>query len=189
MRRLFISAGHSANGGTDKGVPPTPFSKGKTEGELTLALRNALADTLNGMGIEVHKDKDTNALKETLAHIKNIFTSKPNDILIDIHFNAFNGKASGVEVIIPNHPTPKEGGMAHKICDLLSSFGFKNRGVKSEKKTARGTLGWMRPAGENILIEVCFMDNEGDMKIYFEKFHEIQYTLALLLRDEFLKNS
>ena len=189
MRRLFISAGHSANGGTDKGVPPTPFSKGKTEGELTLALRNAIVDSLTVMGIKVYKDKDTNALKETLAHIKNIFTSKPNDILIDILFNAFNGKANGVEAIIPTAASIKEVTIAQRVCELFSNFGFKNRGVKDEKRTARGTLGWMRPSGENILIEVCFMDNEGDMKIYFEKFQEIQYTLALLLRDEFLKNS
>lgn len=188
MRRMFISAGHTV-GGTDKGVPPTPFSKGYTEGELTLVLRNALADELSAMGIKVYKDKDTNALKETLAHLRNVFTSRPNDILIDIHFNAFNGKANGVEVIVPTGASLKEITIGKRICELFTNFGFKNRGVKGEQRTARGTLGWMRPSGENILIEVCFMDNEEDMKIYFDKFHEIQYTLALLLKEEFLKNS
>jgi N-acetylmuramoyl-L-alanine amidase len=168
MKRIFISAGHSAGSGAkDKGVPPTPFSKGKSEGELTLELRDRIVEDLKRFGIHAQTDLNKNALVETLAWIKNVFKSDKDSILIDIHFNAFNKVANGVEVIVPTGASKKETDIAKKIVDLLSGLGFKNRGVKGEHQTARKRLGWMRPIGHNILIEVCFMDNEADMNLYF----------------------
>jgi N-acetylmuramoyl-L-alanine amidase len=97
MKRIFISAGHSAGSGAkDKGVPPTPFSKGKSEGELTLELRDRIVEDLKRLGIHAQTDLNKNALVETLAWIKNVFKSDKDSILIDIHFNAFNKVANGV---------------------------------------------------------------------------------------------
>lgn len=184
MKRIFISAGHSV-GGKDKGVPATPCSKGFTEGQLTLRLRDLIVYQLKLMGVVVYTDKDTNALSETLSFLKSIFIPTESDILIDIHFNAFNGIAKGTEVIIPLNAVKKERELATKICNLLVGFGFSNRGVKDESRTARKTLGWMRPKGYNILIEVCFMDNAKDMEIYFSKINDISYTLALAIKEEY----
>jgi N-acetylmuramoyl-L-alanine amidase len=184
MRRLFISAGHSVTG-PDKGVPPTLFSKGFSEGELTDQFVRYLKNELEKMQVPVYTDKNSNALSDTLLHIKNIFKPQPKDILIDVHFNAFNKVANGTEVIVPKNPSVKESQIAQNICKLLSEYGFKNRGVKDETRTARKSLGWMRPQGENILIEVCFMDNQKDMDIYWSKLPEIIYTLAILLKKEY----
>lgn len=184
MRRLFISAGHSVSG-NDNGVPPTLFSRGHSEGELTDQFVRYVKSELETMGVPVYTDKNSNALTDTLLHIKNIFKPQPKDILIDVHFNAFNKISNGTEVIVPKNPSLKESHIAQHICKLLSDYGFKNRGVKDETRTARKSLGWMRPTGENVLIEVCFMDNQKDMDIYWKKLPEIVYTLAILLKKEY----
>jgi hypothetical protein len=45
-------------------------------------------------------------------------------------------------------------------------MGIRSRGVKSEKDTARKTLAIMRPAGINLLPEICFISNRSDVSAY-----------------------
>lgn len=83
------------------------------------------------------------------------------DLFVSIHFNAFNGRAFGTEVLI-NSDNSKAKDEAQRICSKISALGYKNRGVK-----IRPDLYVLKhtkmPA---LLVECCFIDNQEDMYIY-----------------------
>jgi hypothetical protein len=68
---------------------------------------------------------------------------------------------------------------------ISATTGFKKRGggVKPESQTARKTLGWMKPNSENILIEMCFIDNKSDMLTYQLNKVKIAKELAKVISD------
>ena len=158
MRKIIISAGH---GGTDPGAS----GNGYIERDLAIELRNLIVSELKVLGISALSDDDKNALKQTLLWLRGKFTT--GDILLDIHWNAAgNPDANGSEVIIPQIASAFEKDLAAAILKCFTSFGYRDRGVKPETETARKSLGWMRPNAENILIEVCFISNITDIKLY-----------------------
>lgn len=174
-RKVFVSSGH---GGSDTGAIDGPY----IERDLAIEFRNLLVKELQILGVECSIDADVNALKQTLDFIKGKFL--PSDILLDIHFNA--GGGTGVEIIVPNVSTPFEKQLAQRIADVINTVtGLKKRGggVKPESETARKTLGWMRPNSENVLIEMCFIDNKTDMTVYNLNKYRIAKEIAKILSD------
>lgn len=174
-RKVFVSSGH---GGSDTGAIDGPY----IERDLAIEFRNLLVKELQALAVECSIDADVNALKQTLDFIKGKFL--PSDILLDIHFNA--GGGTGVEIIIPNVSTPFEKQLAQRIADVINTVtGLKKRGggVKPESETARKTLGWMRPNSENVLIEMCFIDNKTDMAVYNLNKYRIAKEIAKILSD------
>lgn len=174
-RKIFVSSGH---GGKDGGAS----SGGFIERDLTIEFKNLLTTELQKLGVKWSIDADTNALVETLAFIKSKFL--PSDILLDIHFNAGGGE--GVEVVVPNVASSFEKQLAQRIADVISTLtGFKKRqgGVIPESSTARKTLGWMKPNCENVLIEMCFIDNKSDMLTYQLNKVKIAKELAKVISD------
>lgn len=174
-RKVFVSSGH---GGSDTGAIDGIY----IERDLTIEFRNLLVKELQALNVECSTDPDVNALKQTLDFIKGKFL--PSDILLDIHFNA--GGGTGVEVIIPNVSSPFEKQLAQRIADVVNTVtGLKKRGggVKPESETARKTLGWMRPNSENILIEMCFIDNKTDMAVYSLNKYRLAKEIAKTLSD------
>lgn len=177
-RKIFISAGHTNVPGADEGASSGEY----VEGKLTVDFRNCLVKDLISIGITPITDLDSNALAATLAFIKGKFGDK--DILLDIHFNA--GGGTGVEVIIPDVASVFEKQIAQRIADSINTItGLKKRngGVKTESDTARKRLGWMRPNSENILIEMCFIDNKTDMMVYELNKYRISKEIAKILSD------
>lgn len=157
-RKIFLSAGH---GGTDSGA----VGNGYIERDLTIDLRNQIVRELRALGVTPLIDDNRNALSQTLAWLRGKFSSK--DILLDIHWNAAaNPEAKGSEIIIPDVSSQFERDLAKALLKVFTDLGFRDRGVKPEALTARKRLGWMRPVAENVLIEVCFISNLTDMKLY-----------------------
>lgn len=174
-RKIFVSSGH---GGKDGGAS----SGGFIERDLTIEFKNLLTAELQKLGVKWSIDDDRNSLVETLAFIKSKFL--PSDILLDIHFNAGGGE--GVEVIVPNVASVFEKQLSQRIADVISAItGFKKRGggVKPESQTARKVLAWMKPNSENILIEMCFIDNKSDMLTYQLNKVKIAKELAKVISD------
>lgn len=172
-RKIIISAGH---GGTDPGA----LGNGYIERDLAIELRDLIVAELKTLGINPLVDDNRNALSQTLAWLRGKFGSR--DVLIDIHWNAAaNPEARGSEVIVPEVSTQFERSLGTSILTMLSNLGFRNRGVKPESQTARKTLAWMRPNAENILIEVCFISNSLDMKLYQANKHTIAKRIAQIL--------
>lgn len=170
MRRIAISAGHSNEPGKDNGAfsilnidgVPTAF----TEGHLTVELRNLIIEEAKKRDIVINKDGDKSVTFQTVALFKQWFRDK--DIVIDIHFNAVdNPSASGTLCIVPKSSTSFERSLAGELAATISAaIGCKNRGVITEKESARKKLLFMTIPAENVLIEVCFITNFSDMFKY-----------------------
>lgn len=162
MRTVILSAGHSTDPKGDRGAQGV---NGVWEGDLTVELRDLIVKELSALGIQAKTDPNQNALSATLSFFKSLLTGTA--ISIDIHWNAFNGVAKGCEVIIPESSTSFERGLASDLVNTICKTTLiTSRGVKTEAQTARKRLAWMRPSCENVLIEVCFIDNKQDMLLY-----------------------
>ncbi len=89
------------------------------------------------------------------------------DLDISIHFNSGagdskgNGRTTGTEVLL-TASTGDKGDVAKRVCKRMAKIGFKSRGVKVSKN-----LYFLnRTKAPAILIEVCFVDDRDDAKLY-----------------------
>lgn len=139
-------------------------------------------------------------LKEAMKNIadvtvyptsRNAFTDYENGVLnsnakfanynyvLEIHFNAgatttSNGKTTGVECYV----TTSESGVTveEAICKNVAACGLTNRGVKRKNWSVINTA---KKAGvSSALLEVCFIDDPDDMKVYSTKQSEIVKAIA-----------
>jgi N-acetylmuramoyl-L-alanine amidase len=136
-----------------------------------------LADELimRGVAVEVFHDDTSKDVNTNLHNIVAAHDRHERDLDVSVHFNAFDGKAHGVEVC---HLTQRE--LAAKVSAAIAKCGFTDRGAKE-----RTNLYFLRHTDEPaILIEVCFCDNEGDAAVYRAKFHEICCAIADALAGE-----
>lgn len=171
-RKIILSAGHG-------GIDPGTSGNGYIERDLAIELRNLIVAELKALGINALVDDDKNALKQTLLWLRGKFTT--GDILVDIHWNSAGPDAKGSEIFIPDQSSTFERMLAGELLKCFTIFGFKSRGVRPESESARKSLGWMRPGAENLLIEVCFISNALDMKLYQANKHGIARRIALTL--------
>ena len=85
---------------------------------------------------------------------------KNYDLVIELHFNAFNKKANGCEVVIfPNNNKAKEWGNKFNK-EITDTYGTKNRGVKEHGKGDRGYGFLSKMKATAIIVEPFFGDNE-----------------------------
>jgi N-acetylmuramoyl-L-alanine amidase len=173
MKTLIIGAGH---GGTDSGAVGSGF----IERDLAIEFRNLLVAELQKLSVPCIIDPDTNALRDSLLYFKNYF--KPDSINVDIHWNAGPPNATGTEVLINTQATPFEKQLGGKIAESIATIlNIRNRGLKTELQSARGSLGWMKQPGRNYIIEMCFISNKTDMDKYHGKKHELAKAMADIL--------
>ncbi len=91
------------------------------------------------------------------------------DLVIELHFNAFNGSAHGEEVLYRPAQTKA---LAAAVSKAIASFGFTNRGAK--QRTDLMNMNTCNRLGiPYILIETCFIDNKDDMKRYHAGLYDI----------------
>lgn len=89
------------------------------------------------------------------------------DLHISIHFNSGrsdrkgDGKTGGTEVWLTQDSGIK-GNIAKRVCNQMSKLGFTNRGVK----TTRNLYFLNHTFQPAILIEVCFVDDVDDYRLY-----------------------
>ena len=168
MKILLIS-GHGAG---DPGAIGTCNGKTYREADLTREVVTALAAKLKDCASVTVYDQSRNAYTDykngslnSRAHFEDF------DIVLEIHFNAFkedkgDGKNKGVE-IYAKAGSDIEGNIVKNIAAL----GFTNRGVKSSGFAVINTA---RSKGARAaLLEVCFIDDADDMKLYLAKKNDI----------------
>lgn len=163
--KLYIIAGHNGKG-------TGANSKWLNEGSETIVLRDLIVKRIRqkNPNIPVVVDNEKTSLSGIVRWLRNII--KPNDISIDIHFNACgNSKVSGTECFIPTRHTELEYSLAKSIAGLTSSIlNTPNRGVKTEEKSQYKKLAMLSGiSGINVLWEVEFLSNEKAISQYLKK--------------------
>lgn len=130
------------------------------EDNLTKAVGERLIQLLEAADHQVVRTAPLSCINvnQSLKYRCQVANLAQADIFVSIHFNAFNGKAHGVEV----YAVSKVGrGIGRSILEEISHLGFHNRGVKSANfYVLKNTT---MPA---VLVECCFCDNKKDMDLF-----------------------
>lgn len=155
--KILLSAGH---GGTDSGSIGSDNGKEK---DRTITLTNKVAALLRNAGhtVTVKQEKTSSgnwAMKNRTGY----------DYALSIHFNAFNGSATGVECLYKN--TVKKASTMSKA--VANAMGLKDRGAKSRPGL------YMLNIGFDNLIEVCFHDNSSDLNKYNNNIDKVAKAIA-----------
>lgn len=111
---------------------------------------------------------------------KKAFNFKSFDYVMEVHMNAGardnigNGRTTGVEIYV--NPDERGTSVEEEIMRKLSTVGYRNRGVKRanffviRKIKSQGV--------SSSLIEVGFIDDVDDMKLFVSKKNEIAKVIA-----------
>ncbi|MFW5659247.1 MAG: N-acetylmuramoyl-L-alanine amidase, partial [Bacteroidota bacterium] len=97
--QFFILAGH---GGKDPGA----IANGVQESALTFEQQGLITNALRSLGAKVLNEPKTASFQKTIAFVKTL--CQPEDVLVDLHFNAATPTASGAEVYYRQRYAPKE---------------------------------------------------------------------------------
>lgn len=170
--RILLIAGH---GGTDCGA----CAFGKKEADLTRELVPMIRNELRQYDVQVDQYNPQYSAYHDIIACGKKYNFKPYDYVLEVHFNAYrqdpgNGKTMGTEIYVT--PTEKITTAEEAIVRKISALGLKNRGVK------RGKLAViLRAKAQGVsaaLLEVCFMDDGDDMRIYNAKKQQIAKAIA-----------
>lgn len=157
MRRLVLEAGHTAVPGGDPGA----VFDNITEGSITYLFEEEVAKRYELLGGIVVRDKKDTNLAQLLHNIKNIVTAR--DVEVSFHLDAAaNQSAHGHTLIVPEHSSPTEIILAHKLSEVLLKHGSFSRGTIVPSQTPRKRLGWLEQAGIKVLVELGFLTNDLD---------------------------
>lgn len=172
MSKLCFDYGH---GGSDRGAS----YKGRKEKDDNLKLGMAVAKEIRRHGVKVDETRTDDRTISLSA--RSSFERKGNyDYFISFHRNAFKPEAAeGVETFTYTRQTEKAKSLASRIQRNLVAVGFVDRGVKKANfHVLRETKS---PA---VLIEVGFIDNTKDNRIFDSKLSEIVEAITRAILDE-----
>lgn len=160
---LNIHAGHNPDGKVACGA--IGLIKESTEARI---LKDKVISMLRQYGHTVYDCTADDGINERdqLKKIVNKCNQHIVDLDISIHFNAGanklpNGVTTGAEVFVLSGNSRAKT-YAQNIVNSISSLGFKNRGVKYSASLY--VLKYTNSPA--MLIEVCFVDDPDDVKIY-----------------------
>lgn len=129
-------------------------------------VKDAVIKYLKQLGHQVYDVTPPDSMATSsgdLAHGVNEANRLKVDIFASIHFNAFNGTASGTEVCVYS---PHD--YAQRVVNNLTKLGFKYRG----QKTRTNLYELKNTAMKAMIVEVCFVDSTTDAEIYKRVGHD-----------------
>ena len=172
MNILFIS-GHGAG-------DPGAVGCGRQEADETRRVTAALSPILSEYAGVTLYPTDRNAYQDyqngTLAALAQFYRY---DYVLEVHFNALSasasdGKTKGVEIYVPT--TETDTALEQSIVNGVAACGLTNRGVRKKNWSV---ISQARQSGAHaVLLEVCFLDDPDDMRVYQEKFEKIVSAIA-----------
>lgn len=167
-----MTGGHQIVNGVGTGVKSPWFE----EAEMARHFITKVADYMyNEYGLSIVTDKDYWSLAHVVQWLKRQVTQE--DIVIDVHFNAFHKpEANGTEVFVPHDSTTKERHIAKKLLDcIVKTLGTKSRGIKPEGASQHARLAMLSQPykAQNVLIEICFITNTGDVDKFLWNFDDL----------------
>lgn len=167
--KICIDPGHGNKNRGDR-YDPGAVADGVTEAEIVMDWANELRAVLIREGHKVVRTRIDDNDPCPLNRRAKIARDYGCDVMISLHCNAANGRASGTEtfyrgsgVKAATFPEAKvREALARKVNNaVVQTLGTKDRGVKQEHQTQHGILAVMdfQPC---VLLEIGFIDNAGD---------------------------
>lgn len=168
--KILLIAGHGQG-------DPGAVANGYKEADLTREVVKLLKSQLDNYADVTIADTTKNWYKYE-NRVKFDFT--PYDYVLEIHFNAGandtkgNGTTTGTEIYITT--SEKTHGVETNIVNGIASIGFKNRGVKRKNWAVINKA--KQQGVSSALLEVCFIDDIDDIKLYQAKKAEVIKAIA-----------
>ena len=158
-KTIILDPGHGMSN-RKAGVPdPGACFENIKESEIALTWANELRAILQKAGHKVIRTRVSATDPAPVSKRAAIAKEYKGEVMLSIHCNAANGRASGSECI---YRGPLNKGMAASLSKACAdSIGIKDRGPKVEADSQHGRLAVMafQPC---FLLELGFIDNTGD---------------------------
>lgn len=169
--KILLIAGHGQG-------DPGAVANGYKEADLTREVVKLLKPQLDNYADVTVAD----ASRNLYTAVKNgePFDFSEYDYVLEIHFNAGvndskgNNGTTGTEIYITT--SEKTHGVETEIARGISNIGFKNRGVK--RKNWAVIQRAKQQGVSSALLEVCFIDDIDDMKLYQSKKADVIKAIA-----------
>lgn len=183
--KILLIAGHG-NG------DPGAVANGYKESELTREFVSLLKPILSNYAQVDIADTKKNWF-EYLG--SSWFNFKPYNYVLEVHFNAGgndtkgNGATTGVEIYIPR--SEKGYSVEENIVSNLAKLGLRNRHLNGKgefepKKKDFRVISKVKSQGvSSALLELCFIDDIDDMRIYTAKKNDLAKAVAKGIVDGF----
>jgi N-acetylmuramoyl-L-alanine amidase len=172
-KTILISAGHTNVVGLDRGAAGNGF----VEGVLTTELRDAIAAKLRENGVKNVIEDGFDGENQPLT--KAIALAKTAQVAVEFHWNAGPPTATGIEVL----SKPNKKALAQQLAKAVGdATGIKLRGDggwKADNSGPHHRLGFCEAGG--LIVEVCFISNATDMRLYRENFEAVVNGVAAVL--------
>lgn len=156
---IIIDPGHGMGNRKSGRYDCGAESNGVTEAEIVMAWANELRDILRSRKIAVVRTRVDAKDPCPISERARIAKRYNGTIMISLHCNAANGKASGTETFYRGDSHKEHAARLNAI--VCAGLGTKSRGAKNEAESQHSTLAVMsfQPC---FLIELGFIDNAGD---------------------------
>lgn len=168
---ILVSAGHSTVPPKDSGA--VGFG---VEADEAVKLRDAVAALLKHRNAKVVTD-GVDGVSQPLT--KAIALARGAKVAVEIHFNAGPASATGVEILAKAPHRALAQKLAAAIGDATKLPLRGDKGYKSDSSGQHHRLGFCEAGG--LIVEVCFISNQGDMKAYQSNFSTVATNLANVL--------
>lgn len=160
--KVYLDAGHGQDSsGWGTGFDSGAVGSGYREADLTAEFVQALASELRRRGIEVVASTEIAGIPYWERHEKAVELGCST--FVSVHFNA--GGGTGVESFVHSYNAASGSSSLQDLLHpaLAVGMGLTDRG---EKSAALAVCGGRLPA---VLLEMAFIDNAVDMKVYQER--------------------
>lgn len=157
MDMIYIGAGHGGNTGVgwDRGA----MANGTTEWDVCTKVMQQVADAHKGT---VHVIPQRLALPNRINWLQKHLA--PDDLYVEMHMNAHNGTASGVEVFYLGGKKNDQLVAQAMSSRFAKKVQLPDRGAKADTSTRHKRLGVIRDVRcKSYLIEMGFIDNKADL--------------------------
>lgn len=157
MKKCALVIGHkkSSPGASNK-------SSGLTEFLFNDKLAIDIEEEISGVQVQRVYRRTYNSLPDDINELN-------PDFIVSLHCNAFDGSASGTEVLY-YHRSTKGQFMAGVLNEqLVEALGLKNRGLKPKTAEDRGGNLLKNTLAPCVIAEPFFIDNNEDLKTATDK--------------------
>ena len=170
-KKIYIDAGHG-------GVQPGAVNGKRKESDDVLRMALKVQELLKGQDCEVRLSRTKDVDVEINDRCKDA-NKWGADYFLSIHRNAASESATGNEIWVYSKATSDNSAKAKKILDAVCKVdGLKNRGLKKGAPSYTD-YGVNRDTNmHSALIELGFISNSKDNKVYDAKFDAIALALA-----------
>jgi len=155
---IIIDPGHGMSNRRAGRYDPGAVNGSHEEAAIAMQWANELRAILQSAGHRVVRTRVDEKDAAPVSQRAGVALDYRGDIMLSIHCNAANGKASGSECL--HRGNPVKAAALSKAC--AAALGIKDRGAKVESDSQHGRLAVMafQPC---FLLEIGFIDNATDL--------------------------